>query len=429
MPPGRGVLEKAREFLRAELGDGPKLREPLLRAAQAAGYNEKNVEMASRQLGIISDRVKVDGLGWRARWQLPGPGAPEPAPAWPIPAPPDPTRPAAVTDAELPNLGASLEQLQQLRSMVDVYRYVDGEPAYLDSLPGNEISLRTIKRRYGGGRYALPSAGVTFVIEGAPLSAEGADTQPRARGRLEGTNRPEPAVAGGDVMQLMLAMVKQQGDLIIALLTKGSASDPVSMFKAVDDAVARRLEGAGPQQPAQQALELIREGMKLGRDTAGEGDGDDDSFVRVIDKVSPFINALAKRIGPTEAPSAAPALPAAPDAPPSPTIPLTYLQRVLADLAPILPDLCSHAKKATDVNQIASFILQEATDEQYESLAGAADSPQFVTELMGELAKRLQHHGYALPWLRKVAERLNELLAEDRTDRGGRTDANGADAH
>jgi hypothetical protein len=424
MPTSRGVLERAREFIRAELQDGAKLRSSIMKAAGAAGFNEKNIGMAARQLGVVADRVQVRGIGWRARWQMPETATP--APAYPIDPPPDPTRPPAVTDDQMPSVSALFAELQKLPKNVDIYRHLDGEPAYLDSMASTDLTLRTLKRRYGGGRYTVE--GMTFVVEGPPLSADSEPTQSRPRGGSASSSAlPAPSAGGGlNITELFLAMMQQQGAILTALISNRGGADPVQMFKAVDDALDRRLQAMGgsrgPAQPIDEALKLLREGMALGRES--EGDGEGDGFGRAINAIAPFLNTLASRLAPASQPTTAgaPALPAGTTAPAgsaaapaSEGIPLTQLQLVVADLTPILPDLCQQAKQGTDVKQVADYILKNATDEQYDALAGAAESPQFVADLIADVAKRIPpQSAFALPWLRTLADRLNDLLAEDR---------------
>jgi hypothetical protein len=428
--PKTGVLERTRDWLRGELAEGGRLRERLIPAARAAGYSVNHVSRAATQLGVVADRVKVDGKGWRARWQLPE-GA-TPAPKYSIPDLPEPSRPEPVTDDAIPTISATFAELAKMSRMVDVYRYTDGEASYLDSVPSIELSLRALKKRYGGGRYRVE--GVTFVIEGPSLPADG--TEPAPRPRNPGQQLAAPAAPGGqlDITQLFLSMMNQQSTILTALLTNRGGSDPVAMFKAVDDAVARRLTvSSGPATPVDQALALLERGMKLGAERA-EVDGDgpaDGGFGATIKAVAPFLNALAKRI---ELPGAgAPALAAGSEtstgseaAPPpaAPLIPLTNMQSILSDLEPILPQLCENAKRGTDPGAVVTFILQNASDDQYDALAGASESPQFVDELMGELATRIpQQSAFALPWLRTLAVKLNDVLAKDRA---GNSDANGA---
>jgi hypothetical protein len=93
-----GALERCRSWLKAELADGPKLRVPLFRTAQAQGYNPSNIDIAAKQLGIVSDRVRVEGVGWRARWTLP----PESDERRPVNPAPNPARQIPVADDVTP---------------------------------------------------------------------------------------------------------------------------------------------------------------------------------------------------------------------------------------------------------------------------------------------------------------------------------------
>jgi hypothetical protein len=405
-----GSLSRTREWLRHELADGPKLRLSLQRLAQAQGYNASNLDMAAKQLDIVSDRVRVDGEGWRARWTLPPENAHGRHPVNPLPGTP------TMTEDDAPKgIADQLAQLQTTSRLVDIYRVEDGELAFLDSMLSTECKLSTIKRRYGGGDYNIE--GVRVRISGRPVADDGVDTALRPRG----SPAPVAAVAAGgfDMQALVMMLIKSQSDMLAAVLAqKPAGGDPVAMFTAVDNAVARRLESApaAPDTPVDQALKLLREGMALGR--AAEGiEPEDGGFGRVIEKVAPFLNVLAAKIG---QPSAVPT--------PEPTpvggsvvpkgMPVTALHRVLADLAPSLPDLLNEAKKGTPPETVAAQIHANCSDEQYDALAEAADAPQFVDDLMEALAPHLAplKAGWAVPWLRKAAESLNGLLVADRGD-------------
>lgn len=416
-----GALARTREFIRGELADGPKLRLPLYRTAMAQGYVASNLDLAAKQLGIISDRVRIDGEGWRARWALP----PENI-AGRSPVNPPPDTPTMTTDEAPTEISQQLATIQSLNRLVDIYRLEDGELAFLDSQPGTECTLRQIKRRYGGGDYKIE--GVRVRISGAAVIPDGVDAQLRPRGSTVAA--PAPAPAGGlDLGMLVVKMIEQQGQLLTAILTKGNATttDPVAMFTAVDNAVARRLE-AGPAQaptPVEEALKLLREGMAIGRDSEG-GDPGDANFGKIMSQVAPFLNALALRIAPQPGAPVPAAQPSTSEGrivllpTDQPAMPVNAIQRVLADLAPSLPDLLNEAKRGRKADETADYIHDHTTDAQYDALAEAADAGHFVEALMEGLAPHLAaaKAGWAVPWMRQVAESLNGLLAADREHDG-----------
>lgn len=414
-----GALERCRDYLRAELAEGPKLRLELEKAAKAQGYHPVNLHAAARTMGIVSDRVRVHGVGWRARWSLP-PENSEGKRA--VNPPPEPSTKIATADDSPTRLAAQLQTIQQQNRLVDIYRRVDGELGFVDSMPGTECTLRQIKRRFGGGRYNIE--GAEFVIEGSPLSPEGEQKAMRPLGSKIVSDGPASSSGGFDTSALLMTLIKQQGDILVALLTKGnpSATDPVAMFNAVDQAVTRRLEaGTASSTPVEQALALLREGMTLGQNVAeGREPGEDDGFNRMVQAVAPFLNMLATRL----APSAQPA-PAELPAPAGPHLvreggPVTAIDRVMTDLVPTLPELLENARKGVDPATVAEWIHEHASEEQYDALAEAADSPQFVTELLEALAPQIvsRKAGWASPWLETAVKRLHELLVEDSRDDG-----------
>jgi hypothetical protein len=415
-----GALERCRDYLRTELADGPKLRIGLEKAAVAQGYNAANIHAAARTMGIVSDRVRVHGLGWRARWSLPPENAQGQRAVNP---PPDPSTAIAVKDDSGSKLGAQLALIQKENRLVDIYRRVDGELGFVDSLPGTECTLRQIKRRFGGGRYNIE--GAEFVIEGSSLSPEGETKVLRPMGSQVVRDPPASASGGIDTSALLMALIKQQGELLVAVLTKGNpgAADPVAMFNAVDQAVTRRLTAGGPATPVDQALALLREGMTLGQSVAeGREPGDDagdGGFNRTLQTVAPFLNMLAARLAPGAAPAVAEApAPSGPQLVPSETGPVTAIQRVMVDLAPALPEMLEQARKGTKAEDIAEYIHQNSTEEQYDALAEAGESPQFVEELLEALAPQIaaRKAGWAVPWIRTAVARLYELLLEDQRD-------------
>jgi hypothetical protein len=415
-----GALERSREYLKAELAQGPRLRVSLEKSAIAQGYNPANLHAAARTLGIVSDRIRVEGMGWRARWSLPPENADGVRPHRP---PPDPSTPLPVTDDSPIAIGEQLQKIQQLQRLVDIYRRTDGELAFIDSLPGTECTLRQIKRRFGGGRYNVE--GQEFIIEGSPVSPEGESMVMRPRGSQVVQAPPAATGTGIDTGALLMTVFKQQGDILIALLTKRetAVSDPVAMFKAVDDAVARRLATAPPATPVEQLLKMYRDGMAMGQGMAEGRDPEEAGWSKMLETVAPALNGLVARFAPVP-PAAAPvavvpppaALPAHPEG-----LPVTPLARVMVDLAPALPQLLEEAKKGTPAATIAEYIHQNADQAQYDALAEAAESPQFVEQLLEELGRLVApiKAGWAVPWLRTVVEALNVLLVEDRRDDGG----------
>jgi hypothetical protein len=417
----QGKAKAGREFLARELAPGPLQLDMLRTLAQGAGVGETAMQIAAKQLHIVKD----SGM-----WSLPVPESTRPRERvrtrdadgaddseW---------RPATSLKANTPNpvlssLAGKIERLRNAGRELEIFRWVDGVPCYLGSVAPGSFSLGWLKRAHGGGRYAVDGIELNIAgpaVELAPPPAVAAPALATASGPL-------------DFGSMFLMMLKGQQDMVTALLGKqtavapGPAFDPIAMMRTLDEMIARRQIPAPPPAP----FDVIRDAIKLGRDSVGRGgngDGDDDGkggdpmFGRIVGIADRVTGMIASRItAPATAPgqppvigagSPQPAAPAVDDGP----IPITIIERVADELKPFIARMTAAAGAGTPASEVASYVVKAVDDERFQLLAEAAERPQFVQEMMAKLEPLVgpNYRG----WYHELAKELQRELAAATAD-------------
>jgi hypothetical protein len=169
-------------------------------------------------------------------------------------------------------------------------------PIYCATYAREELSLDTIRDSFGGGEYRITG----FDSENKLTESKRVTIidVPKAR------ETAAPAAAPDGTSALLMQMIKSQGEMITALVGRPPAAAPsgptamelVSLIKALT-----------PAPPEKGPVEMLLEGLKMGRDLGGGGD---DSMMGLAKTALENLPALAAMGGKRPAPAAAPALPA-----------------------------------------------------------------------------------------------------------------------
>lgn len=289
--------------------------------------------------------------------------------------------------AELRGMGASTD-----------YRYsvsrVSSKPGeqqgYCATYSAGDLSLDAIRENFGGGKYRIrvtDSSGkyitlrtVDIVALPKPLNAPAAQApgmDMSGMAEVIAALRPNaPPAAGSDnTMQLMLAMIKNQGDLLQAMLTRPAPEGP-----KITDILAIIKENQPRRDPEESAVSLLLKGLELGR---GLGEKAETGMLDVArDGLDILGNLIARDRG--QPPAAVPA--GARVALPAPSATTTA-----APARPAQPSGDPMMRKLQWLRaQLASLILQAARDKDPELYATVMldNLPDFFTD--EEILARLQ---------------------------------------
>lgn len=213
--------------------------------------------------------------------------------------------------AELRGMGAG----EGFKYRVNKVSGKQGEPqGYCATYDAGELSLDTIREQFGGGKYRIrvvDQAGqykgnATVEIVGLPkVAAPAAPVAAPAQdlggiAQIIASLKPvAPATDGGDrLMTMILAMMENQGKMIAAM-SAASKGPSVAEILAIVNAKGG---GGGDKSPT----ELLLEGLKLGRELAGDGGGSSE-----LDVANKGLDVLASFAANHATQPAAPAAPVA----------------------------------------------------------------------------------------------------------------------
>lgn len=164
--------------------------------------------------------------------------------------------------AELPAEGAELW----------IYRAGAGsrrDLAYLDRCDPGAFSLDWLRREYGGGRFRL----VLRDERGGMLMNRAVEIEGRPRIRGENDDAPGAAAAAVRHEAMMERLMDRVDALARAPAAAAPAVDPVGMMTAMVQAIAA-LQSVVPKptDTSDKMLEVLLEGMQLGRESAARSD-------------------------------------------------------------------------------------------------------------------------------------------------------------
>ncbi len=222
------------------------------------------------------------------------------------------------------------------------------------------ISLEQIQRDYGGGDYELIAYGPggcvarrRYSLDGRPRPLYADDDDDGEGGGFPGTAVAQPAPvapSGGggssDWIPLMIAMMKTSADsqatmfsgmmqMVGAMVTssRDAAVGQVAQMQQLSSAHAAQQaalltaivesKGGGASGAGGALVEMLKEGIELGRTRAGGGDGDgeSDGIESIISAAAPFIMGAMGAAQGQGAPGAPPASVAPPADEPDPEAP------------------------------------------------------------------------------------------------------------
>lgn len=425
----KGLLQEAREFLLQQLSAGPRYSTEIHAAADDRGLKWMNVKRAVAQMGIKSGREQVEGV-WQAVWFLPaqeGATVTEDGEKVERPAKPAGTsfgldiaseievrKRIAKAPAGLANLARTLDNLRQQGQGAEIWRYVDGQAAYVTTIPVAQFNLQWVKAKLGGGRFNV--AGHDFQIEGEPRDYT--DDVPQRVAVAAPISAPAPPAPAAPIGQeFIMQMFMKQQDLInsfIAGKVGASTTDPMEMALKI---AAMLHQAPPPVTPVDQAMALLEKGMKLGAEASG---ADDDGMGRVAKMAEPlmaWLTQAAKNNTSGTKPRRTLVNPPAPD------VPMRPLREIAGTMIPHLPGLISQARQGTSVNDVADFILDSTDDPTYAALDAQADGPNFH----GDFFDVISHHipPETVPWFTSLLIAVRRELVDRRRDPVGPSEDSG----
>lgn len=189
----------------------------------------------------------------------------------------------------------------------------------------DEISVDRIREEWGGGRYKIQgineknqfgrSAVITIKeMRAAPV----AQLPPELAAVLQKLAAPQ----GAPDMTVFMSMMKQQSDLILALLSKQSTPpvDPVAMQKNFLESMVSMKAFMTPPKTEESVIDVLMKGLNLGKQIAGGGGEKDwtDVAMRGLEMIEPVIEEFAGRRGGAATEETEPAKLAAPVVPSRP---------------------------------------------------------------------------------------------------------------
>ncbi len=417
MPERTGVLEDARRFLVGALRQGPVTAAQLRESSSREGHDWGNVRRAAGQLSLLRDRVR-DPVSGRslARWGLPKGMVEELEAAERTPAAREQLEdpPLAPRTVELPPLAAprtaipalaglerTMAQLSRNGRPVEIFRYEEGELAYVSTIPAGQFSLGWVSRTLGGGRYSVE--GHEFRVAGDPRIPEAAATAALAA--------PRAPVSG---VELIMSMYTEQQKLLIEVLR--NRAEPANAIKDAMEIVKMIRGEPAPRTSTQEALELVKEAAKLA-ELRGEGLDDGGDSNPILDRVLSIAERFATRYD-----ASRPGREVVPGQPPQLPAPVGNAEDPLfLAIASILPQLVKYAERGISADTAASWIYEEAPidDETLDRLTDWGLTPNFVPEVSAFLAPHIGAYG---GWFTQLAESVKRYaldVARDTSDTNG----------
>jgi hypothetical protein len=182
---------------------------------------------------------------------------------------------------------------------------------YCTKYSRGELSLDRIREDWGSGTYTITAMDsqnhyrrrvTQKIVESAkpPNMPTSQTTQLAEMAQILRTN--QPAVPGGtDMTAVLVAMMKSQGDMLTAILTRPAppptpAPDPLAMIAALKDIMK-------PEKSETSGVDMLLKGLELGKELGG-GSEWTDVFSKGLDTVVPLLGE-AVRGGGSPAPNAA----------------------------------------------------------------------------------------------------------------------------
>lgn len=325
----------------------------------------------------------------------------------------EPEERPATLDALLSSIAGDSE-----RYAVHLYRKRAGRPEYIVKLSLEEFSLDNLRERFGGGDYEVRILRrdernverfyrtVSVVIAGAPKL----DVQPATSLPPGGPIAviPAPAPDRIDRLERMVAKLAKR-------LEQPTSASPLDMLEKVGAIVQSFRKGENGA--SGDVMQWLRLGLQLG---AKQGGGQPDGFDKFLGELAgPFAALLTQ---PNGAPAGGPAMSAPPmmrtaPAAPAPGDPAAakltpvWLQLV----APYLGFVYQWAKSGDDPKQRAQVALAMIPAQQLESLATAAEAPDFVTSALAALPPAFQQpdvREWTTQFLAAIEGELTEVVPE-----------------
>jgi hypothetical protein len=279
-----------------------------------------------------------------------------------------------ITEETLENQAADLEpELTQAEIDLDrffanigdnadkirIYRYEQGEKAFLDTLESSVVTEKYLKETWGGGRYYLVATLNGEYVKGGckNIRISGPPKEPDSN-RVESTLNPQ---SNGEINALRDALNRQQ-ELLITLLTaqkdKPTGPSVAEIIQLIDGMQSRQAVAPDPSTMFSSISSLFAKAMDLAKDSAGG----EDWKVTGLRMVGTALDKLPQLIGPLMAVKMNQKQPGGETMQPAPVNPDDVLREAIAQLKP-------RALKGTDPGLIVDWIEDNLDDVGYKNMA------------------------------------------------------------